>query len=745
MENIPFFEDLKRPLYPLPINPFASEAGPARDEVEITADWTIELPPNASEQVTRAAQDLHAFLREGCLDLPVVHAGDGPASGPRIRLTRARSADAPPESYRIAVSAHEIDIDGADDSGVMYGIYHLEELMRVRKAPVLAAADISRKPILRTRILRSPMSFFHRRELPTILEAYPETYLHKMSHHGFNGIWLRGRLAELAKVDVFPEFGADADRIHADLNALVQRAAAYGIRVYMFFNEPLAMRKNSEFFRKYPHLKGQPLESEDVYAMCTSTPEVQTFLREGMAYLFRHVPGLAGTMLITASEFHTHCFSHHRTRNTARETWQKTMECPRCRERTPQEVVGEVVTCIRDGVKSANPAAEVIAWNWSWTMYEDDPQESVVRALPDDVCVMADFERGGKRVTDGFSHVVDEYSLGYVGPSERFKGTAAVAREQGRAMFAKLQIGVTHELATIPYLPVYPKLARKFINQRDEGVVGAMECWNFGNILSPTTEIAHWFSWEPLPESVDHYLAMVAGRDFGEKAAPAFVSAWHAFAEAMDHYPFSIPLLYWGPQHFGPAFPLYFRKVDRHMPLPWLLPAEVTYDTDFAWMSFTEFGDQIDNYLGGFTPEKLVSCFDNLIADWQRGVDTMQNALEQVPDALQANAEREFTVAAAALSQFTTARNVTEFIHLRNQYWDTDDTQTRRPLLKKLLAIAENEIRNAADCRDLALRNPMLGFHGEAFGFDYTPAKIDAKLATTKETVADMEEALADL
>jgi len=48
-------------------------------------------------------------------------------------------------------------------------------------------------------------------------------------------------------------------------------------------------------------------------------------------------------------------------------------------------------------------------------------------------------------------------------------------------------------------------------------------------------------------------------------------------------------------------------------------------------------------------------------------------------------------VAAAALRQFTTARNVTEFICLRNQDWGTDAAETREHLLKKLITIAEME------------------------------------------------------
>ena len=60
----------------------------------------------------------------------------------------------------------------------------------------------------------------------------------------------------MAKVAVFPEFGRNADRMIKDLNILVRRAANYGIRVYLYFNEPLGMPQASDFWKKYPHLKG---------------------------------------------------------------------------------------------------------------------------------------------------------------------------------------------------------------------------------------------------------------------------------------------------------------------------------------------------------------------------------------------------------------------------------------------------------------------------------------------------------
>src|SRR2546425_704080 len=68
------------------------------------------------------------------------------------------------------------------------------------------------------------------------------------------------------------------------------------------------------------------------YAMCLSTEPVQRYLREGIRDLFSAVPELAGAFVITASEHHTHCWSH---------VWRiasKKIDCPRCKDRSPMEM-----------------------------------------------------------------------------------------------------------------------------------------------------------------------------------------------------------------------------------------------------------------------------------------------------------------------------------------------------------------------------------------------------------------------
>jgi hypothetical protein len=216
---------------------------------------------------------------------------------------------------------------------------------------------------------------------------------------------------------------------------------------------------------------------------------------------------------------------------------------------------------------------KVIVWNWSWSYYEADPQKNIISSLPDDVILLADFERGGMMANTEGEYCVDEYSLSYTGPSERFQGAVSAAREKGLRVYAKFQIGVTHEIATVPYFPVLFKLAEKFKRAAEGGVAGVLECWNFGNILSLNTELANWFSWKPLPSDTVAFLRKIAVREYGEPAADLFVRAWRIFSEATDNYPFSNPFIYDSPIHHGGAQPLIFKKTGKPLAVTWLLPA----------------------------------------------------------------------------------------------------------------------------------------------------------------------------
>ena len=221
-----------------------------------------------------------------------------------------------------------------------------------------------------------------------------------------------------------------------------------------------------------------------------------------------------------------------------------------------------------------------------------------------------------------------------------------MARAAGRQVYAKLQIGVTHEIATVPYYPLLPNIAEKLLRLVRAGGSGAMECWNFGNFLSRNTEVANWFSWEPLPESPGQLLRQIAARDFGAAAADSFVAAWGRFCEAAEFFPFDNKFVYDGPMHIGGAYPLFAEKTGKPMAMSWLLPGEVKYNAYDEFMGRGEFGDDL-GFLSKFGPEMTVRCLRKLLAVWAGGLRLIEQAMPSVPESLRSNAAGELAVASA--------------------------------------------------------------------------------------------------
>ncbi|MCD6362202.1 MAG: hypothetical protein J7M38_15190, partial [Armatimonadetes bacterium] len=576
-------------------------------------------------------------------------------------------------------------------------------------------------------------------EYPAYIEedAGPEMFYHdnlllRLFWHGFNGIWIRAALRKFAKCEVFPEFGEDSDNILGHLRDLCRRAGELGMSVFLYMNEPMGLDEDDPFWEKYPQCKGTLCHLKPVYYLCSSTQEVKDYLRQSCRYMFEQVPELAGVLLITASEYPSHCWCHVRVPGNA-EQLEEMVEggklCPRCAQRTPQEVIGEIVGLISEGIRSVKPEAEVIAWNWSWNMYEPDPQSGMLEALPDDVIVMGDYERGMPTKALDFEYTNDEYSIKVIGPSPRFVGCAEFQRGRNMPIYAKVQIGTTHENPNVPYLPVLQKIARKWQTLVEAGVTGMMTCWNFGNMPSLATETAGEMSWDPQP-TVEEALRRVATRNFGPDAAEPMITGWEQLCTAHDDFPTSIPVMYYGPMSRAPVLPWLIEQIHHKFPRSWLL------DTDIR-------GDEL-HWVTPFGAEKVLECFRAVAANWEKGLRTMETALEAAEELDRERLEREINVVRFCLVQLTSSGNLTEFLITRDAMYATEDPAEKNALLDRMEELCRAELENAPKAIPLVQADPRLGWHGEAYGPMVTPELVEAKLAGLRELIEERIPALRE-
>jgi len=245
-------------------------------------------------------------------------------------------------------------------------------------------SQLSRKPLacgrrFPTTRYDSAISYFALYGDPLLEKAadpYPEGYLARLAQAGVNGVWLQGILHKLAPFPWEPERSAHYQERLKNLRALVARARKHGIKIFLYLNEPRAMPLT--FFEKRPHLKG--VVESDHAAMCTSVPEVQKYIVDGVEFVCRAVQDLGGIFTITFSENLTNCWSHNGG-----------AKCPRCGKRSHGPVVAELNPLFAEGIRKAGHGQRLIAWDWVW---DDKWSPEVIKHLPAEAELMSVSEWG---------------------------------------------------------------------------------------------------------------------------------------------------------------------------------------------------------------------------------------------------------------------------------------------------------------------------------------------------------------
>lgn len=560
------------------------------------------------------------------------------------------------------------------------------------------------------RVWRSSRSDFYGNESRHAAEVYTPACLAALAEGGFNAVWIRAILRDLVPSRVFPEWGGESAAHLRSLRTVIRRAGKLGMRVFLYMQPPMGMAPDAPFWSDHPEARGVTWGGgglELMTALCTSDPAVKRFIREAACTLSNRLPGLGGAIVITASEFMSHCYSHHAVVPEYRAVafcGAEPLACPRCVKREPGEVVAEIITALRDGFHEADRGAKLIAWNWSWSFYEPEPQTGIVKRLPRDITLMAGFERGGSKLIMGRRRPIDEYSLSFAGPSDRFLGTCRAARARGMRVMAKLQIGTTHELATVPNLPLLENLYEKVKALRRHRIRGFVGCWNFGNLLTANTAAFNrWFTARrlaPRPQALtafarDYFPGCDAGR---------VLDAWRLFGRAMDAFPFCIPFLSEGPLNYAVAHPIVPGPLDPRPVGPAWLPAQR--------------GDELSATLGCYTVSEIVTALGRLAKTWWEGVRVFEQALA---DCRGTAAQQEMDTTRMAGHCFQSGWNLYRTYRLRKNW-----APSHLPSLRKIM---RNERDHLADAADIAQRDPRMGFHIEPQLQMFDAAGIRAKRA----------------
>lgn len=526
------------------------------------------------------------------------------------------------------------------------------------------------------------------------LDPYPDGLLRRLSAQGVTGVWMHTVLRQLAPGTMFPDESAEeAETRLRNLAKLVERAARYGVRIYFYMNEPRAMPES--FFTGREHLRGG--KEGDVYALCTSVPEVREWLTDALRRVFTAAPGLGGVFTITGSENFTHCHSHGRNASG----------CPRCSTRPGPEVVAEVNAAIERGVHAGNPDAAVIVWDWGWP---DAWTPSIIQALPENVYLQSVSEWSKPIERGNIASTVGEYSISVVGPGPRARKHWALAKKRGLKTIAKVQVNASWELSALPYLPVMNLVAEHCSNLAEEGVDGLMLSWTVGGYPSPNLDLVRRFSERPAPKKEDALREVAAAR-YGSKAAPEALRAWSAFSAAFTEYPYHIGFVYSGPSQGGPANPLW--------------PAPTGFRATMVGFPY----DDLDGWRGPYPAEVLASQFGKVTEGWAVGIPLLKNVVKNAstPEAKR-NARADLRIAEAAGLHFRSIANQVRFTLARNELrTGTLSPSERGESIAVIRAVAEDELQAARRLFTLAGEDSRIGYEASNHYY-YLPLDLVEKV-----------------
>ncbi len=548
--------------------------------------------------------------------------------------------------------------------------------------------------------------------LDKAVDPYPDGYLDQLAETGVNGVWLQGVLHKLAPFPWDERLSAGSQQRLQGLRALVARARARGIGVYLYLNEPRAMPLR--FYETHPELKGAV---EGGYAaLCTSHPETLKFITGAVASIVREVPDLGGFFTISGSENLTNCWSHNGGAS-----------CPRCGKRTPAEVIAELHNSIHQGIRQGGGAARLIVWDWGW---REEWVEGIIGRLPKEAALMSvsewdlPIQRGGVRATVG------EYSISSVGPGPRAARHWEMARRHGLRSLAKIQAGNSWELSAVPYIPAIENVARHAANLRRAKVDGLMLGWTLGGYPSPNLEVVAEIAREPdaafsgpdengvnQARLVRGAMLRVAVGRFGKFLGPAVMEAWREFSAAFSEFPFEGGVVYQAPLQSGPANLLWARPTG--------------YRSTMVGFPY----DDLDGWRQSYPPEIFIQQLDKIAGGFAAALEKLHEAIRRLGTparpGMSAREDRaladELNVAEAAEIHFRSTANQARFYLARRRVDAAKPGAATREQIDTLEEILKQEIELARRLHKIQSRDSRIGFEASN-QYYYTPSDLVEKV-----------------
>ncbi|MBP1996303.1 hypothetical protein [Paenibacillus eucommiae] len=638
------------------------------------------IPLTTGEAHTFGGQGWQALAEEQC-----------------IRLELAPNAELLAESHEVHIGPDGIDIKAVDEVGLLRGLQYIARQMLRAKGPILQAGSSKRTTKVDLRYVYSYFAVFGDPFIDPDLNPYPDDLLERLSELGVNGVWLQSVMYNLVQWEEAPELSHGCDIRMGGLRKLVDRAADYGIRIYLYYNEPRTMPL--PFFERHPEWRGHVVG--EYATLCTSHPDIQQYLREGTARLFRDVPGLGGIFMITMSENLTNCYSGS----------QGKTNCQRCSDREAHEVIAEVVRVVTEGAHSVSPEARIICWTWGWAPgygWSEDDVMNGIKLLPDGISVMCTSEHQMATNVAEIPGIIVDYSISNVGPSELSRNTWKVAHERGLKAMAKVQFNNTWECAAVPFLPVFDLVQKHIEGLMESGVSGLQLSWTLGGYPSPNLELVSEYYWENDGQPESRIRTLLHGK-FGTQAGDAIADASTAFSRAFTEFPFECGVVYIAPQNYGPSNLLYLQPTGYKSTM-----IGFPYDDLQRWRSI-------------YPSDKFATQFKKLSLGWKKGLELIAKAERYITPGQRSEFNLLQHAAQGAFHHFYSTYLQITFVILRDRLAKARSQHVKKELREKLLTIVDREIDTAKALYEIMRLDSRIGYEATNHYF-YTTGSLQEKV-----------------
>ena len=685
------------------------------DFVEEMNTWQeIELPGG---ETRRGLIDIEAGFPdpEGLLD--TAYAFLRRLKCPPMRVVTRQAPTSVFEEYVFETAPGVCVVSANDTEGIRRGLYRVADVLRVNPPDKLPESRETVTPKIRLRFCRysfgsaaHPSSY---QEFADNWDAYPEPFLERMAYEGANVLWFTAlHFARVCLNEWCP--GDDEQKLtrYARMQEAIDRCRRYGIKLFAYMVVPVPLLYDDPITKSHPSIVGPPIYTYQLF--CTAF-EGRRFLYDCTRQLFSSVRGLGGLLAIVQGEGAAFC-------PDVLESGGKL-----CNERcglSPAEIFALGFKSILDGMRSAEPSAEMIAWFYLPFAEKLPPYlRELVEKSPRDIIYLCNAESGAKPMQLGKPRPIGDYWQAFAGVSPVFGDFTAIIGQCGRRTGAKIQVGTSHEVGSVPYVPVPALTYRKYAALQEKGVMMVMQGWKTGGTPGMMNLAAGKLAFTDCAAVTEReFLLGLARILWGAEAATEAVRGWELLSDAYTHYPFSNMIQYFGPVADGVTWPLYVQFAEK--------PVLPTWSLNAGQIS----GDTIWECLNNHTFTEAVQLFSELSRLWHEGAVVFRGIVARTAPTRQQRLELGRIEALEIL--FGTAERIFRFYQLRAKYLKGD-----KGVLPAMRALVHEEMSERRRLLPILDADPVIGYNPEAHGNKFDRPSIERGLAALEQTLADLDRA----